>query len=62
MVFLKKKLFIEAFKKTLENPNIRASLKNNIMEAFANENYGNLDAVDMDYIMQKTIFGSCVYG
>ena len=54
--------FIEAFKKTLENPNIRASLRTNIMEAFANENYGNLDAVDMDYIMQKTIFGSCVYG
>jgi len=54
--------FIEAFKKTLENPNIRASLRNNIMEAFANENYGNLDAVDMDYIMQKTIFGECVYG
>ena len=54
--------FIEAFKKTLENPNIRASLRNDIMEAFANENYGNLDAVDMDYIMQKTIFGECVYG
>jgi len=54
--------FIEVFKKTLENPNIRASLRNNIMEAFANENYGNLDAVDMDYIMQKTIFGQCVYG
>jgi len=54
--------FIEAFKNTLENPNIRASLRNNIMEAFANENYGNLDAVDMDYIMQKTIFGECVYG
>ena len=32
------------------------------MEAFANENYGNLDAVDMDYIMQKTIFGECVNG
>ena len=54
--------FIEAFKSTLENPNIRASLRNNIMEAFANENYGNLDAIDMDYIMQKTIFGQCVYG
>ena len=54
--------FIEAFKKTLENPNIRASLRNNIMDAFASENFGNLDAVDMDYIMQKTIFGECVYG
>ena len=54
--------FIEAFKNTLENPNIKASLKTNIMDAFASENFGNLDAVDMDYIMQKTIFGKCVYG
>jgi len=54
--------FIEAFKNTLENPNIRASLKTNIMDAFASENFGNLDAVDMDYIMQKTIFEQCVYG
>ena len=46
----------------LENPNIRASLKTNIMDAFASENFGNLDAIDMDYIMQKTIFGHCVYG
>ena len=54
--------FIEAFKDILENPNIRASLRTNIMEAFANQNYGNLDAVDLDYIMQRTIFGECVYG
>ena len=54
--------FINSFKHTLENPNIRTDLKSNIIEAFSNKNYGCLDAADMDYIMQKTIFGSCVYG
>ena len=54
--------FINTFKDTLENPNIRTDLKSNIIEAFSNKNYGCLDALDMDYIMQKTIFGSCVYG
>ena len=54
--------FINTFKDSLENPNIRTDLKSNIIEAFSNKNYGCLDALDMDYIMQKTIFGSCVYG
>tara|TARA_R100001126_G_C4782327_1_gene127737 strand:- start:31 stop:516 length:486 start_codon:yes stop_codon:yes gene_type:complete len=54
--------FINTFKNTLENPNIKTDLKSNIIEAFSNKNYGNLDAADMDYIMQKTIFGECVYG
>jgi len=53
--------FIDTFKNCLENPNINSELKINIMEALANKDYGNLDASDMDYIMQKTIFGKCVY-
>ena len=54
--------FIDTFKNCLENPNINSELKTNIMEALSNKDYGCLDAADMDYIMQKCIFGSCVYG
>ena len=59
-IFLKD--FINTFKDTLENPNIYSSVKTSIIEAFTNKDFGCLDAADIDYIMQKTIFGSCVYG
>ena len=36
--------------------------KSNLIEALATSDYGLLDASDMDYIFQKCIFGSCVYG
>ena len=38
---------------------IRGLFDKNLMQ---NQDYGLLDAEDMDYILQTCIFGSCVYG
>ena len=46
----------------IEHPNTKASLKNSIIDSLASKDYGYLDALDMDYIMQKCIFGQLVYG
>jgi len=54
--------FINSIKLIIESPNTKGSLKNSIIDSLASKEYGYLDALDMDYIMQKTIFGSCVYG
>tara|TARA_Y100000114_G_scaffold56390_1_gene51626 strand:+ start:333 stop:854 length:522 start_codon:yes stop_codon:yes gene_type:complete len=54
--------FINTIKLIIENPNTRGDLKTRIIEALASADYGILDASDLDYIMQKCIFGSCVYG
>jgi|TARA_Y100000289_G_scaffold4428_1_gene4080 hypothetical protein len=54
--------FINTIKLIIENPNTRGELKVRIIEALASADYGILDASDLDYIMQKCIFGSCVYG
>ena len=54
--------FINTIKLIIESPNIKGSLRNSIIDSLANKEYGYLDAADMDYIMQKCIFGSCVYG
>ena len=54
--------FINTIKLIIENPNTNAELKTNLIEALATSDFGLLDASDMDYIFQKCIFGSCVYG
>jgi len=54
--------FINTIKSIIENPNTKGELKSNLIEALATSDYGLLDASDMDYIFQKCIFGSCVYG
>ena len=54
--------FINTIKLIIENPNTRGELKVRIIEALASADFGILDASDLDYIMQKCIFGSCVYG
>lgn len=54
--------FIDTIKLIIENPNTKGSLRNSIIDSLASKEYGYLDAADMDYIMQKTIFGECVYG
>jgi len=54
--------FIDTLKNIIENPNTKGSLRNSIIDSLASKEYGYLDAADMDYIMQKCIFGSCVYG
>ena len=54
--------FINTIKLIIENSNTKGSLRNSIIDSLASKEYGYLDAADMDYIMQKTIFGSCVYG
>ena len=53
--------FIDTIKLIIESPNTKGSLKNSIIDSLASKDYGYLDASDMDYIMQKTIFGKCVY-
>ncbi len=54
--------FINTIKLIIESPNTKGELKSNLIEALATSDYGLLDASDMDYIFQKCIFGSCVYG
>ena len=54
--------FINTIKSIIEHPNTKASLKNSIIDSLASKDYGYLDALDMDYIMQKCIFGELVYG
>ena len=54
--------FINTIKSIIENPNTKGELKSRLIEALATSDYGLLDALDMDYIFQKCIFGSCVYG
>tara|TARA_Y100000114_G_scaffold52324_1_gene47806 strand:- start:169 stop:669 length:501 start_codon:yes stop_codon:yes gene_type:complete len=54
--------FINSIKSIIENPNVKGEFKTNLIEALATSDYGLLDASDMDYIFQKCIFGSCVYG
>tara|TARA_Y100000114_G_scaffold60835_1_gene55851 strand:- start:105 stop:569 length:465 start_codon:yes stop_codon:yes gene_type:complete len=54
--------FINTIKSIIESPNTKGELKSNLIEALATSDFGLLDASDMDYIFQKCIFGSCVYG
>jgi len=54
--------FLNTFKKVLENPNIKGEFRTNLIDALINQDYGMLDAEDMDYILQNCIFGRCVYG
>ena len=42
--------------------NYLGELKTNLIEALATQDFCYLDAADCDYIFQKCIFGSCVYG
>jgi len=54
--------FINTIKSIVEWPNTRTDLKTNLIEALATQDFSLLDAADADYIFQKCIFGSCVYG
>ena len=54
--------FINAIKSIIENPNVKGEFKSNLIEALATQDFSLLDAGDADYIFQKCIFGSCVYG
>ena len=54
--------FLNTFKTILDNPNIKGEFRTNLVDALINQDYGMLDAEDMDYILQTCIFGSCVYG
>ena len=54
--------FINTIKSIIENPNTKGELKSNLIEALATQDFSLLDASDLDYIFQKCIFGSCVYG
>ena len=54
--------FINTIKSIIENPNTKGELKTNLIEALATQDFCYLDAADCDYIFQKCIFGSCVYG
>ncbi len=54
--------FINTIKSIIESPNIKGELKSNLIEALATQDFSLLDADDCDYIFQKCIFGSCVYG
>ena len=54
--------FLNTFKIILNNPNIKGEFRTNLTDALINQDYGMLDAEDMDYILQTCIFGSCVYG
>jgi len=54
--------FVDTIKLIIETPNIKGSLRNSLVDAIASKDFGILDASNMDYIMQKCIFGSCVYG
>ena len=54
--------FINTIKSIIENPNVKGELKSNLIEALATKDFSLLDAGDADYIFQKCIFGSCVYG
>ena len=53
--------FLNTFKIILDNPNIKGEFRTNLTDALINQDYGMLDAEDMDYILQTCIFGSCVY-
>ena len=54
--------FINAINSIIENPNVKGEFKSNLIEALATQDFSLLDAGDADYIFQKCIFGSCVYG
>ena len=54
--------FINTIKLIIESPNSNSEIKSNLIEALATSDFGLLDAGDCDYIFQKCIFGSCVYG
>ena len=54
--------FINTIKSIIENPNTKGEMKSNLIEALATQDFSLLDAGDCDYIFQKCIFGSCVYG
>ena len=54
--------FINTIKSIIESPNTKGELKSNLIEASATQDFSLLDAGDCDYIFQKCIFGSCVYG
>ena len=54
--------FLNTFKTILDNPNIKGEFRTNLIDALINQDFGMLDAEDMDYILQTCIFGSCVYG
>ena len=54
--------FLNTFKTVLEHPNIKGEYRANLTNALITQDYGLLDAEDMDYILQTCIFGSCVYG
>ena len=54
--------FLNTFKTILDNPNIKGEFRTNLTDALINQDFGMLDAEDMDYILQTCIFGSCVYG
>ena len=54
--------FINTIKSIIEAPNIKGEFKTNLIEALATQDFSLLDAGDCDYIFQKCIFGSCVYG
>ena len=54
--------FLNTFKTILDNPNIKGEFRTNLTDALINQDYGMLDADDMDYILQTCIFGECVYG
>ena len=54
--------FINTIKSIIENINTQKQFKSNLIEALSTSDFGLLDASDLDYIMQKCIFGSCVYG
>ena len=54
--------FINTIKFIIENINTQKQFKSNLIEALSTSDFGLLDASDLDYIMQKCIFGSCVYG
>ena len=54
--------FINTIKSIIENPHTKGEMKSNLIEALATQDFSLLDAGDCDYIFQKCIFGSCVYG
>ena len=54
--------FINTIKSIVESPDTKDQLKSNLIEALTTSDFGLLDALDMDYIFQKCIFGDCVYG
>ena len=54
--------FLNTFKTILDNPNIKGEFRTNLVNALITQDYGLLDAEDMDYILQVCVFVNCVYG